>query len=234
MMTRGGGYTVTRPQQSGGLVIRETRSANVSLLGKLIWHLLQSWKIVGRSPSAQICKYFDCSFIHMEDSWHLSTLNTDFPEELKHRIIAIPISRTVHSEHKWRWLWRLRVPEKIRNLFWLVFHGSLPTASLMGARNLASTAICKRCQAANEDTAHCNLEDMHCSQLLDHMDIVERITVMADSDNGFLFLAALWWIWRQRNCFVLGELYKGDVWLLRNIYCAAADFHLAWTTGLAI
>ncbi|KAH8514307.1 hypothetical protein H0E87_007218 [Populus deltoides] len=58
-------------------------------------------------------------------------------------------------------------------------------------------------------------------------DIVEWITVMADSDNGFLFLAALWWIWRQRNCFVLGELYKGDVWLLRNVYCAATDFDLA-------
>ena len=85
----------------------------------------------------------------IQDSWHLSTLNTDVPEELKHRIIAIPTlltwcsaangvyapkvayswltshSRTVHSEHKWRWLWRLRVPEKIRYLFWLVFHGSL-------------------------------------------------------------------------------------------------------------
>ncbi|KAJ6932718.1 hypothetical protein NC651_008218 [Populus alba x Populus x berolinensis] len=75
---------------------------------------------------------------------------------------------------------------------------------------------------------------MHCSQLLDHMDIVERIPVMADSDNGFLFLAALWWIWRQRNCFVLGELYKGDVWLPRNIYCAAADFRLAWNRSSSV
>uniref|UniRef100_B9GWN5 Uncharacterized protein n=1 Tax=Populus trichocarpa TaxID=3694 RepID=B9GWN5_POPTR len=65
-------------------------------------------------------------------------------------------------------------------------------------------------------------------------DIVEWITVMADSDNGFLFLAALWWIWRQRNCFVLGELYKGDVWLLRNIYCAATDFHLAWNRSSSV
>ncbi|KAG6782229.1 hypothetical protein POTOM_011623 [Populus tomentosa] len=141
-------------------------------------------------------------------------------------------SRTVHSEHKWRWLWRLRVPEKIRNLFWLVFHGSLPTASLMGARNLASTAIlCGDCAGARRikvTSGICIAPNFWTT------DIVERITVMADSDNGFLFLAALWWIWRQRNCFALGELYKGDVWLLRNIYCAAADFHLAWNRSSSV
>ena len=33
---------VTRPRINGGLGVRETRFRNISLLGKLIWHLLNS------------------------------------------------------------------------------------------------------------------------------------------------------------------------------------------------
>jgi hypothetical protein len=43
-----------------------------------------------------------------------------------------------------------------------------------------------------------------------------------------IMLSALWWIWRQRNCFAFKNHYEDNVWLRRNIWRMTDDFHMAW------
>ena len=59
------------------------------------------------------------------------------------------------SHVDWRWLWKLKCPEKIKLLLWLVFHNALPTNCLRYQRGLAMSAQCSRSGEEDEDVLHC-------------------------------------------------------------------------------
>ena len=63
---------------------------------------------------------------------------------------------------------------------------------------------------------------------------MDWIIQQVDSNQGHLFLSALWWIWRQRNCFAFENHYEGDVWLRRNIWRMAIDSHMAWGEDMKV
>ena len=63
--------------------------------------------------------------------------------------------RLVVSDPKWRWLWKLKCPEKIKLLLWLYFHSVLPTGLLRFQRGLFPLATCSRCSAPVENIEHC-------------------------------------------------------------------------------
>jgi len=44
------------------------------------------------------------------------------------------------------------------------------------------------------------------------------LSTFATVGRTTLFLAAIWWLWRQRSMVVYAEHYAGDGWLLRKIY----------------
>lgn len=52
------------------------------------------------------------------------------------------------------WTWKLQLPEKIKFLFWLTCHNSVPTLSLLNNTNMAQSAICTRCGLQNETFLH--------------------------------------------------------------------------------
>lgn len=43
-----------------------------------------------------------------------------------------------------------------------------------------------------------------------------------------LFLAGIWWIWRQRNIFAYGDYCNGDRWLIHQIHILAQDCYSTW------
>ncbi|XP_052307631.1 uncharacterized protein LOC127905130 [Populus trichocarpa] len=139
---------------------------------------------------------------------------------------------------KWHWLVKLKAIEKVKHLIWLIFHGCLPTNTLRFKRRLTNNQGCPRCQFAVEDTWHCIRDCRRAWEVWQELgfigatnflggNIVDWIIQQVDSDQGHLFLSALWWIWRQRNCFAFENHYEGDVWLRRNIWRMATDSRIA-------
>ncbi|KAI4297511.1 hypothetical protein L6164_037399 [Bauhinia variegata] len=49
----------------------------------------------------------------------------------------------------------MRFPEKIKIVFWLVLHGSLPVNQLCFNRHLAGSALCARREFHPESIIHC-------------------------------------------------------------------------------
>ncbi|KAL4275708.1 hypothetical protein AHAS_Ahas20G0134200 [Arachis hypogaea] len=55
----------------------------------------------------------------------------------------------------WLWLWKARVPEKLRLLVWLCLHDAVPTQYLRFRRHLSSSSLCTRCNQLPETILHC-------------------------------------------------------------------------------
>nr|ABN08698.1 RNA-directed DNA polymerase; Ribonuclease H, putative [Medicago truncatula] len=68
-----------------------------------------------------------------------------------------------NSSLSWVWIWKLKLPEKIKFLVWLACHNSVPTISLLNHRNIAPTATCSRCNLHVETFLHC-VHDCHNSK----------------------------------------------------------------------
>ncbi|KAJ6420916.1 hypothetical protein OIU84_028322 [Salix udensis] len=158
------------------------------------------------------------------------------------------LNKSRHMEDdtgKWHWLVKLKAIEKVKHLIWLIFHGCLPTNTLRFRRRLMDNQGCPRCQFAVEDTWHCIRDCRRAWEVWEELgfvgttnflggNTVDWIIQQVDSDQGHLFLSALWWIWRQRNCFAFGNHYEGDVWLRRNIWRMASDSHMAWGEDMKV
>jgi len=62
---------------------------------------------------------------------------------------------TFNSLLFWSWIWKLQLSEKIKFLFWLACHNSLPTLSMLNHRNIAHFVMCRRCGLHDETFLHC-------------------------------------------------------------------------------
>lgn len=58
-------------------------------------------------------------------------------------------------EQAWKWIWKLPTQQNVRLFFWLAFHNSIPTLSVLHHRGISTTADCKSCQGAEETLLHC-------------------------------------------------------------------------------
>jgi len=146
---------------------------------------------------------------------------------------------------KWHWLVKLKAIENIKHLLWLIFHGCLLTNTLRFRRRLTDNQGCPCCQFAVEDTWYCIRDCRRAWEVWSELgfigatnflggNIVDWIIQQVNSNQGHMFLSALWWIWRQRNCFAFENHYEGDVWLRRNIWRMATDSHMAWGEDMKV
>jgi hypothetical protein len=76
---------------------------------------------------------------------------------------------TSNSPPSWSWIWKLQLPEKIKFLFWLACHNSVPTLSMLNHRNIAHYAMCSRCGLHDETFLHCVRDCTHCNHLWQHV-----------------------------------------------------------------
>ena len=73
------------------------------------------------------------------------------------------------SSRDWHWVWRLKVPEKIKILVWLCLHGTLPTNYLRYSKGLSNGPGCSRCSIAKENILHCLRDCPHAREVWLHL-----------------------------------------------------------------
>jgi len=64
-----------------------------------------------------------------------------------------PVTLSIPTFH-WSWIWKLKLREKLKFLFWLACHNSIPTLILLNHKNLAPSAVCSRCGIEEESFLH--------------------------------------------------------------------------------
>ncbi|MED6205429.1 hypothetical protein PIB30_118394 [Stylosanthes scabra] len=109
----------------------------------------------------------------------------------------------------WLWIWKLRIPEKIKTLIWLCLHEALPTNVFRFNRGVVSSMLCSRCNLYPETVLHCLRDCPMARPIWDYMqfptsDMVHSADIKTWISSGvhldeLVFCATLWWIWRDRN-----------------------------------
>lgn len=66
-----------------------------------------------------------------------------------------PVTLSIPTFH-WSWIWKLKLWEKLKFLFWLACYNSVPTLLSLNHRNLDPSAICSRCGIEEESFLHCD------------------------------------------------------------------------------
>ncbi|KAL4343881.1 hypothetical protein AHAS_Ahas11G0122700 [Arachis hypogaea] len=129
-----------------------------------------------------------------------------------------------NDNENWLWLWRLRIPEKIKCLLWLCLNDGVPTTSYRFQRGISTSDFCQRCYLPLEDINHCFRTCQKARQIWislnlgmtaedSNLDFVSWIRSNLNK-NEFLFAAAFWWIWRDRNNDIF---HQDDPWSKEKI-----------------
>lgn len=64
-----------------------------------------------------------------------------------------------------KWLWKLKIPKKIRIMFWLILHNSLSKNSTRFHRNLVNSSAFPHCSNPREDSLHCLRDFPHAKEI---------------------------------------------------------------------
>ncbi|XP_057442557.1 uncharacterized protein LOC130734228 [Lotus japonicus] len=117
---------------------------------------------------------------------------------------------------RWNWIWKLKIPEKVRIFTWLCLHDALPVNSNRVKCHLATSAACDRCSAPREDIIHSLRECPHSREIWGrlgvwswpnfwNLDLVEWIHFHGRISHAIRFLAGIWGIWKWRCNMVLDD-----------------------------
>ena len=150
----------------------------------------------------------------------------------------------------WQALWKLRVPNKIKNFGWRVFHGILPTWVNLAKKKIFRERFYPICTRLPETEIHvlwecptakdvwagsriklqkCNLEQHDMVQLFQYL--IDKL----DIEEVELFLVQAWVIWNQRKSVLHGGKLKEPSWLNKRAAKFLEEFkqvqqHLATPT----
>lgn len=124
--------------------------------------------------------------------------------------------RVVAGNTGWSWIWKLKVPEKIRLFVWRVLQGAVQTNEKRFSCHLTDSPTCTRCSAQVEDRLHCLRDCPHSRELwlklgahswpgFNGTDVVAWMTRMARGGHISKFLAGVWGVWRWRNNMCMEE-----------------------------
>jgi len=109
----------------------------------------------------------------------------------------------IKSISSWSWIWKLKLLEKHKFLFWLVCHNSYPTLLLLNHRNIAPpSTTCSSCDIDDETFLQC-VRDCNFSQIIwqhvgfldanfySNMDMINWLKGGSMSLHSFLFAATV-------------------------------------------
>lgn len=69
------------------------------------------------------------------------------------------------ASRSWRWVWRLRVPEKVRVFVWIMLQGGLQTNANRSRCGMAVSPACSWCSSLVEDTMNCLRDCPHSREI---------------------------------------------------------------------
>jgi len=144
-------------------------------------------------------------------------------------------TNNIIPHYSWSWIWKLQVPEKKKNKFfiWLAYHDAVPTLSLLHHRHIAISATCGRCGEEEESFMHCVRDSRFSNPIwrkfgFSDTDFYTSICAHdwikgnAKGPRAIIFLACLWWIWRHRNQMCFSSNACSPIQLCNNIQNSAA------------
>ncbi|KAL4349072.1 hypothetical protein AHAS_Ahas10G0005400 [Arachis hypogaea] len=177
--------------------------------------------------------------VYRDGVWHLERIYSFIPRDLREDILSlVHISasgrdlgwsweHTIYSAKQgylwliqkklnwdrninWLWLWKARIPEKLRLLVWLCLHDAVPTQYLRFRRHLSSSSLCTRCNQLAETILHCFrdcevVRSVWVSLGFSDVCFFDSYEVHDWFKHGLLnegcskFAAIIWSIWQDRN-----------------------------------
>ena len=131
--------------------------------------------------------------------------------ELENRVEALR-SDIASARNFWKWLWSLRIPNKIKHFGWRACTDSLPTLANLHRRKVVNSPLYSNCDRARETVCHAIWE---CDKVLDcwghgfkklrsmdrgmgsFVDLV--FAARQQEENMELFIVVAWLMWNRRN-----------------------------------
>ncbi|XP_060974007.1 uncharacterized protein LOC133039191 [Cannabis sativa] len=105
----------------------------------------------------------DDTLVWEHHSSGLFTVNSAY--HLAKSITSLPSSSSSNSLVKWwKTLWNLKIPPKMKHLFWRAFHHSLPTALNLSHKKILSSPLCSLCSKGPESVTHALVECFRASR----------------------------------------------------------------------
>jgi ribonuclease HI len=146
-------------------------------------------------------------------------------------LLSLPEAEN-HSSVSWNWIWRLKVPAKIKFLIWLACHDATPTLALLNHKNMVNSAICARCGDQDETFLHCVRDCTFSSIIWQRIGFAYQSFFFSNSITDWLqegvkcsrtsvFFVALWWLWKHRNLMCLSNETMSVTRLCCNIFSYA-------------
>ena len=90
-----------------------------------------------------------------DDGWiWLPQVDGNFSTKLAY-LWMLCLMRNIPSNPRWKRVWKLKCPEKVKLLLWLCYHKARPMASLRYPHGLSSFPTCSKCNAPEETIEHC-------------------------------------------------------------------------------
>ena len=116
-------------------------------------------------------------------------------------------------ERDWSWVWKLRVPQRIRTFLWLVLHGRLLTNEERARRRLCDSSQCELCNGGVEDLDHLFRHGPMAKEVWRELRLSGLVYLARDPnfklwlqqnlgqshedpDWSLKFLVTLWYIWK--------------------------------------
>lgn len=127
------------------------------------------------------------------------------------------ISESSSIDSYWGFIWKLKIPGRIKVFLWQCSHKKISTLSLLKSRGILSNDLCKWCGQHREDFDHlfwsCSLANQVWEIIsewlevdlssLQQMELKACLTILSSNHfrigGGICFAAALWSIWLERN-----------------------------------
>lgn len=115
------------------------------------------------------------------------------------------------------WVWKLKIPQKLKGFLWLVFNGKLLTNAMRMRRGFTGNANCPRCDSHVENIEHLlrdcyssrilwtNLKGRHWFDMESQYNLIDWLTknlrfpISMDPSWSLLFAVTIWQLWKERN-----------------------------------
>jgi hypothetical protein len=125
-------------------------------------------------------------------------------------------NRELRVEGKWRRIWELKIPQKMKEFLWRVARGCLPTRERLQQKGVNCTNNCEHCQHNFENEWHIFFGCVKAQETWEVAGLWPQIEGLFESANGFvsfffhllhllsqneiiLFVASLWSIWKRQD-----------------------------------
>ncbi|KAK9044065.1 hypothetical protein V6N11_072385 [Hibiscus sabdariffa] len=157
------------------------------------------------------------------------------------------------KDAKWKMLWGLHVPERIKYFLWLSFHGRILTNENRCIRHLCEDPVCSICASSDESILHV-LRDCRSTATLwssivprqqlrefFHLEIADWILYNLNSrcllkgSNipwNIFFAVLVWQIWKLRNSIVFSDVDIPNMVLLSH--CRSWSYHIISTIPMPL